>query len=943
MRIVKKLQDRKEQKISAADLREYKNQSPVGTIGTNDMDTMADTCCAGSNWTPIYFTGETVEVSPFADSYESMKDIPVATCATIIVTESGAKYLLVGHEMLYFGNALRRSLINPNQLRMAGIKVVDDPTVDDGFGIHTHELFIPFRTHGTTIYFDSLAPSQKEIEDMAIPHIQITDPEPWNPHTVKLRSNSPTPNLPIENVQIHQVASEPRAIELYTQIADLGQEHMYEISPAMVSQELDRRIIQSVKVSKVLTEKRHSEVTPTEIAKKFHCSLETAQRTLTMTTQKGIRTALHPLTKRYRVDHLFLNRRKLPGRWQTDVMFSKVKSLEGHTCSNVITNGRYTRVHPLSSKKHVAVALHDMERDVGTPMGLRANLAGEYLGKNTEWIAACKKYHIKMDYGEKGRKNQLSMVEREIGELKKRWRRRMTEKDIPARLWDRGLKHDAEVLSLLSRGNGQRPGIEEITGQTKDISDYCDFDFYDLVWYYPGSGSKLDLIDDARLLGRWIGVSHRVGSDLCYDILTAAGHIVSNTTVQHVIRTDYENASTKARIDEFNRKLKERLDDTNFGLPAEEGLPYWQDEDPPEVYARGLTPDEAEYGNHWGQPVYEPDTVGETEEAIDKYIGAQIMDDLDGSPTYGVVQERATDLAGNKVGRPHRNPLLDTREYVVKYPDDTTRRLTANQIAQAIYSQVDSEGNSYNLIEEIIGHRKDGKAVTKENGFWISKSGNRTPKKTTAGWQICLQYKTGEISWHPLKDVKDSNPVELAEYAVKHRIDDEPAFRWWVPLVLRSRERIIAKVKKRYWATTHKYGIRLPKSVGEALEIDRNTGTDFWAKAIQKERDKVRVAWQAMDGHTPAEAREGKVEALRGYQEIDCHMVFDVKMDFTRKARFVAGGHTTSAPTSITYSSVVSRDSVRILLTIAALNAYDVFACDVNNAYLNAPCREKIW
>jgi hypothetical protein len=98
-----------------------------------------------------------------------------------------------------------------------------------------------------------------------------------------------------------------------------------------------------------------------------------------------------------------------------------------------------------------------------------------------------------------------------------------------------------------------------------------------------------------------------------------------------------------------------------------------------------------------------------------------------------------------------------------------------------------------------------------------------------------------------------------------------------------------------------------------------------------------------MDGHTPTEAREGKVEALRGYQEIDCHMVFDVKMDFTRKARFVAGGHTTSAPSSITYSSVVSRDSVRILLTIAALNEYDVFACDVNNAYLNAPCREKIW
>jgi hypothetical protein len=49
-------------------------------------------------------------------------------------------------------------------------------------------------------------------------------------------------------------------------------------------------------------------------------------------------------------------------------------------------------------------------------------------------------------------------------------------------------------------------------------------------------------------------------------------------------------------------------------------------------------------------------------------------------------------------------------------------------------------------------------------------------------------------------------------------------------------------------------------------------------------------------------------------------MNFEVKMDFTRKARFVAGGHMTDPPTEITYSSVVSRDSIRIGFLIAALN-----------------------
>ena len=57
----------------------------------------------------------------------------------------------------------------------------------------------------------------------------------------------------------------------------------------------------------------------------------------------------------------------------------------------------------------------------------------------------------------------------------------------------------------------------------------------------------------------------------------------------------------------------------------------------------------------------------------------------------------------------------------------------------------------------------------------------------------------------------------------------------------------------------------------------------------------------------------------------------------------VANGSTTEAPSSLTYSSVVTRDSVRIAFLIAELNDLDVMACDVGNAYLNAPCREKIW
>ena len=77
-------------------------------------------------------------------------------------------------------------------------------------------------------------------------------------------------------------------------------------------------------------------------------------------------------------------------------------------------------------------------------------------------------------------------------------------------------------------------------------------------------------------------------------------------------------------------------------------------------------------------------------------------------------------------------------------------------------------------------------------------------------------------------------------------------------------------------------------------------------------------------------------------------MLFDVKMldsdgIFRRKSRDVAGGHTTETPAALTYASVVSRDSVCIALTLAALNGIDVLACDIQNAYLTEKFREKIW
>ena len=72
-------------------------------------------------------------------------------------------------------------------------------------------------------------------------------------------------------------------------------------------------------------------------------------------------------------------------------------------------------------------------------------------------------------------------------------------------------------------------------------------------------------------------------------------------------------------------------------------------------------------------------------------------------------------------------------------------------------------------------------------------------------------------------------------------------------------------------------------------------------------------------------------------------MIFDVKMEYLRrKAELVSGGHVTEHTATITYPVVVSRDTVMIKLTLAALNDFPVKVADIQNAYATVPVTEKI-
>ena len=84
---------------------------------------------------------------------------------------------------------------------------------------------------------------------------------------------------------------------------------------------------------------------------------------------------------------------------------------------------------------------------------------------------------------------------------------------------------------------------------------------------------------------------------------------------------------------------------------------------------------------------------------------------------------------------------------------------------------------------------------------------------------MCCVWRDSSTSWEPLKDLKESTPLQVAEYAVMNDIDVEPVFVWWVKEALKCHNRMISAARSRYWRKTHKLGVRIPKTILEALHI----------------------------------------------------------------------------------------------------------------------------
>jgi len=936
--------------------------------GRSELDSHADTCVGGSNSALLGPAQNTATVSAFAPGY-GKKSYPVGTVGTVWTDPlSGTEYLLVIHQAIFLGKDLKHSLLNPNQLRANGLMVDDCPKQYNPRSTHSivveePQVTIPLSMHGIISYFPSRKPTQEDVENLE--WITLTGTARWKPKSQEFADKEA---LMVAATEVEDVL-EAEEIEA----RHIGAVEAMKLQPLELHDDLYSRLIASVHVTKdaeikeelmvssvattvdsfeedyvfepepevqsrqsaVVIDGTKPKITAERLAKEWHIGLPTAKRTLKVTTQVGLRNIFSPSDRKLRLKAPWLKFPALNTRIYADAMFSKVPSIQKDVGAVIFTDGKgFDAVYPFNSKAHYPERLMSFIHDYGVMKTLVTDGASEMQKGKGQAIA--NEYHINLKVSVPYSPWQ-NAAEGSVRENKRFTRRKLHQTGAPKRLWSFTSKWGAALRRLTALDipelEGRTP-YERVTGATPNITPYAMFEWYQPVYFHqPVAGYP----HQKREIGRLIGVADNCTDELAYVVLPKSGKIQIRKAVWALEIGSENNLTVQAELLELDKGINERYGDHTLKLNRAKGVTTETLDSEPEE----LPPPPPElFEGDEDDPIepFEPNEKSQeadlfTPEAMDEYLNAELLLPHGDAMQRARILRRKRDESGLPIGRRHSNPILDTREYEVEFPDGATDIVTTNLIAENLLSQVDDEGYHHQILKEVVGHRFTDEAVKPEDGFVTCYNGIKRPKLTTKGCEMQVAFKDGTSAWVPLKDIKASNPVEIAEYAVAQGIDKQPCFRWWVPKVLRKRDRIIKKVKSRYWKRSHKYGVELPHSVKAALDIDRRTGTTFWADAIAKEMKNVMVAFEfPEDGTVPP-----------GHKEIKCHMIFDIKSTLDRKARFVAGGHLTDPPKESVFSSVVTRESVRIAFLAAALNDLDILAADVQNAYLNAPTKEKVW
>jgi hypothetical protein len=390
----------------------------------------------------------------------------------------------------------------------------------------------------------------------------------------------------------------------------------------------------------------------------------------------------------------------------------------------------------MKRKGEVLQAMKQFAKEIGAPEAFVLDMSGEQMSKEVKTF--CTEIGTTLRALEEGTP-WANKAELYIGLIKEAVRKDMKESNSPMIFWDYCLERRARIHNLTAKPNFKLHGTNAHTQtllEEGDISSLCQFGWYQWC-YYREHTAKFP--NQQEVLGRVLGPARGEGNEMAQWILKGNGKVVPRRSVRALNTAELHSPVEIKKRAVFDA-LIERRHGTSINPPKPDANP--DEEDEPQAESEDVEepiPDTEHVVDSTGkrllqQPLY------------DKMINAEILLPNGDQMQTGKVKGRSIGDHGSTMGSYSEHPLLNSIVYDVEFPDGQVKEYAANILAENMLSQVDNEGHSYLLMKEIIDWKKGPTAVSMNDKYLITPTGQRRLRKTTQGWSFLVACKDGTES-----------------------------------------------------------------------------------------------------------------------------------------------------------------------------------------------------
>ncbi len=352
----------------------------------SELDSHADTTVGGANCVLLSGTGEFATVHSFSDERKPFQNVPIGTVATAwVVPETGETIILIFNEALFFGDRLDHSLLCPNQMRAHGIVVSDTPMQFDQQSTHSiyvpdENLVIPLALLGIISNFESHKPSNDEL--VSCRRAIMTGDIPWNPNDLAFAQQERVVltkskvSAVLKNGDINDGRGSPDSVSEVSRF-----DIVPEPAELLQDDELAKRFISAVNIAgddwngdgldgyadkdlfpmnenrrsvfSMSRGERRSIVTKEALARRWGTGMNTTHRTMLATTQRGLRTFIHPTDRRVSTKKPHLGWAMMPGKkMYSDTIIASDKSIRQNKVAQNWSDGEgYSLFYPCDRKR----------------------------------------------------------------------------------------------------------------------------------------------------------------------------------------------------------------------------------------------------------------------------------------------------------------------------------------------------------------------------------------------------------------------------------------------------------------------------------------------------------------------------------------------------------------------------------------------------------------